>query len=257
MRAIAATGGVLAAVGQYTLFVRDLLVAMGRHGVSWRHSVGAAYAIGVRSLPILLVLSGFVGSSLSLQGYQAFEPLGGQRMVGMLVGLAGVRELAPILAAAMVAAKAGTEMATQVAVLRIQEQLDALEVMGVNPLAWIIAPRLVGIVLVLPALTMLAIVAMLGAAWAVAVSQLDLSSAAFVQFATDGMRPIDLVFGQIKGMVFGLVICTVSCWCGSTCRGGPAGVGRATNRAVVISAVACVVVNYFLSEWMYGGAGWG
>ncbi len=256
MKGAVAPAGVLAHAGQYALFVYDLLRAIGRHGVSWRHSLAAAYAIGVRSLPILLVLSGFVGSNLSVQGYQAFEPLGGQRMVGMFVGLAGVRELAPILAAAMVAAKAGTEMATQVAVLRIQEQLDALEVMAVNPLSWIIAPRLLGIVLVLPALTMLAIVAMLGAAWAVAVLQLDLPSAAFVQFASDGMRPIDLLFGQIKGMVFGLIICTVSCWCGFTCAGGPAGVGRATNRAVVTSAVACVIVNYFLSEWMYGGAGW-
>ena len=249
-------GNTLAAVGRYGLFVWAVLDAARRHGVSWTRTVEAAWQIGIRSLPILLVIAGFVGSNLSLQGYAAFEPLGGQRMVGLFVGLAGVRELAPIIAAAMVAAKAGTEMASQVGVMRIREQLDALEVMAVNPLAHIIAPRLLGILVVLPALTVLAIFAMLLSAWAVAVLQLGLSSHTFVQFAVDGMHPMDFAYGQLKGMVFGVIICTVSCWYGFTCGDGPEGVGRATNRAVVTSAVSCVLVNYLLSELLYGGAGW-
>ena len=247
----------VAAVGQYAFFVLAVAQAVARHGVPWRRAVAAAYGIGIRSLPILLVIAAFVGSNLALQGYAAFEPLGGQRMVGMFVGMAGVRELAPIIAASMVAAKAGTEMASQVGVMRIQEQLDALDVMAVNPLAWIIAPRLVGILFVLPALTVLAIFVMLAAAWAVAVLQLGVQSHTFIQLAAEGIRPVDFLYGQIKGMVFGVVICTVSCWFGFTCGDGPEGVGRATNRAVVTSAVLCVVLNYFLSELLYGGTGWG
>lgn len=250
-------GSTLAAVGRYALFVWAVGDAVRRHGVPWGRALDSAWSIGIRSLPILVVIAGFVGSNLSLQGYKAFEPLGGQRMVGLFVGLAGARELAPIIAASMVAAKAGTEMASEVGVMRIQEQLDALEVMGVNPMSWIIAPRLVGILFVLPALTIISIFVMLAAAWAVAVVQLGLNSATFIQFAVDGMQPMDFVYGQAKGMVFGVIICTVSCWFGFTCEAGPEGVGRATNRAVVTSAVTCVIINYMLSELMYGGTGWG
>lgn len=243
------------ALGRYALFVRRLLGATVRHGVSVRAVFASAYAIGLQSLPVLVVIAGFVGSNLTLQGWVALSSLGGQRMVGMLVGLAGVRELGPILAASMVAAKAGTEMSSQVGVMRITEQLDALEVMGVDPLAHIIAPRLLGILLVLPALTVLSVFVLLAAAWAAAVVQLGLSSEAFFVHAVQGIAPMDFVFGQVKGLFFGLIICTVSCWFGFACAAGPEGVGRATNRAVVTSAVLCVLVNYVLSEVMYGGSG--
>jgi phospholipid/cholesterol/gamma-HCH transport system permease protein len=228
--------------------------AVLRHGVPWRLVLQEAYAIGIRSLPILLIIAGFVGTNLSLQGYLAFKPLGGSRLVGMFVSLAGVRELAPIIAAAMVAAKAGTEMASQIGVMRIREQIDALEVMAVNPLAFIIAPRLLGIMLVLPALTLISIFMMVGAGLFVAVVQLGVPAAAFMELAAQGVRPVDFLYGEIKALIFGLIICTVSCWFGFTCERGPEGVGRATNQAVVTSAVTCVALNYFLSEVMYGGA---
>lgn len=247
-------GRLFVSLGQYAYFVWDFGRAVVRHGVPWRLVLQEAYAIGIRSLPILLIIAGFVGTNLSLQGYLAFKPLGGSRLVGMFVSLAGVRELAPIIAAAMVAAKAGTEMASQIGVMRIREQIDALEVMAVNPLAFIIAPRLLGIMLVLPALTLISIFMMVGAGLFVAVVQLGVPAAAFMELAAQGVRPVDFLYGEIKALIFGLIICTVSCWFGFTCERGPEGVGRATNQAVVTSAVTCVALNYFLSEVMYGGA---
>ncbi len=247
-------GRLFVSLGQYAYFVLDFGRAVLRHGVPWRLVLQEAYAIGIRSLPILLIIAGFVGTNLSLQGYLAFKPLGGSRLVGMFVSLAGVRELAPIIAAAMVAAKAGTEMASQIGVMRIREQIDALEVMAVNPLAFIIAPRLLGIMLVLPALTLISIFMMVGAGLFVAVVQLGVPAAAFMELAAQGVRPVDFLYGEIKALIFGLIICTVSCWFGFTCERGPEGVGRATNQAVVTSAVTCVALNYFLSEVMYGGA---
>ena len=213
-----------------------------------------AYRIGLKSLPILMIIAAFVGTNLALQGFNAFRPLGGQRLVGMFVGLAGLRELAPIIAAAMVAAKAGTEMASQIGVMRIREQIDALEVMAVNPMAYLIAPRLIGILIVLPALTTMAIFVMVGSGYAVSVFQLGLDGQVFMEFASQGVQGIDLLYGQIKGFIFGIIICFVSCWNGYFCDGGPEGVGRATNKAVVTSAVTCVALNYFLSEAMYGGS---
>jgi len=243
------TGG----VGSYAFFVLDFFGALRRHGVPWRKVMAEAYKIGIRSLPILLVISGFVGTNLALQGYNAFRPLGGQRLVGMFVSLAGVRELAPTIAAAMVAAKAGTEMASQIGVMRIREQIDALEVMAINSLSYLVAPRLIGILLVLPALTIVAIFSMVASGYAVSVLQLGLSGHSFLQFAGEGVQAVDFLYGVLKALVFGVVICTVSCWYGFNCGSGPEGVGRATNRAVVTSAVICVTINYFISEVLYGG----
>ena len=108
------------------MFVGTFAVASAVRPPPIARSIEEAYRIGVRSLPILLIISTFVGTNLALQGYNAFVPLGGQRLVGMFVALAGVREVCPLLAATMVAAKAGTEMAAQLAVMRTKEQIDAI-----------------------------------------------------------------------------------------------------------------------------------
>jgi phospholipid/cholesterol/gamma-HCH transport system permease protein len=216
-------------------------------------SLREAYNIGVRSMPVLFVISVFVGTNLALSGYSAFAPLGGQGLVGMFVALAGVRELAPILAAAMVAAKAGTEMASALAVMRTREQVDALEVMAVSPAWWLVVPRLLGILLVMPALTTLSIGLTVASAWAVAKYQLHLNGDAFLVLVRQSITGTDLLAGVVKALVFGALICVVSCYHGLTSRRGPEGVGRATNLAVVISAVSIVISNALVSLVLYGG----
>ncbi|MDG1480449.1 MAG: ABC transporter permease [Myxococcota bacterium] len=244
---------IVAAFGAYALFLHDLIRATIRYGVSWDEVLSEGYQIGVKSLSILLIINVFVGSNLAIQGYNAMQPLGGQRLVGMFVALAGVRELAPIIAAAMVAAKAGTEMASQIGVMRIQEQIDALEVMAINPYATLIAPRMLGIMMVMPALTLIAVFVTLASGYAVSVHQLGLNGSVYIEFAADNIQLIDFLYCEVKALLFGLIICTLSCWFGFNCKKGPEGVGEATNRAVVASAVTCVVVNYFISELLYGG----
>jgi phospholipid/cholesterol/gamma-HCH transport system permease protein len=230
-----------AGIGRFSLFCAQFLrAASGRRPPSGQ-VMKEAYSIGVRSLPILLVIAVFVGTNLTLQGYYAFQPIGGQNLVGMFVGLAGVRELAPIIAASMVAAKAGTHMASQVAVMRSREQIDALEVMGINAHWYLITPRFLGILLVMPALTTLAIFGMLASSYLVAVYQLGLNGAEF----------LDFLICNIKALFFGAVICMVCCYHGFYSKIGPKGVGDATNRAVVTAAVTCVLLNYLISEIAY------
>jgi phospholipid/cholesterol/gamma-HCH transport system permease protein len=244
---------VLSGIGRYGLFVAAFVRAVAHHGLPKGHTMKEAYKIGIQSLPILLVISAFVGTNLALQGYNAFKPLGGQRLVGMFVALAGVREMAPIITAAMIAAKAGTEMTSHIGVMRIREQIDALEVMAVNPLAHLVAPRMLGILMVLPALTMISIFVMMAAACGVSVFQLGLSGELFLEFAVDSIDAMDFVYGAIKAFIFGLIICTISCFFGFNCGQGPEGVGQATNRAVVLGSVICIILNYFISELLYGG----
>lgn len=211
-----------------------------------------AYKIGVQSLPVLLTISAFVGTNLALQGYNAFVPLGGQKLVGMFVAMAGVRELSPLIAAAMIAAKAGTEMASQIAVMRTREQIDALEVMSVNPFWWLITPRLFGILLVMPALSLIAVFTMLSTSYLTAVYQLGLNSSTFLEFARMNIEMRDLAAGEVKALVFAIIICFVSCYCGFYSEKGPEGVGKATNQAVVVSCVVCVTFNYLVSQVLYG-----
>lgn len=240
-------------VGEYTWFWVDWLrSSIGRlppHG----RTIEEAYRIGVQSLPVLLTISVFVGTNLALQGYNAFKPLGGQRLVGMFVALAGTRELAPIIAASMVAAKAGTEMASQIAVMRTREQIDALEVMAVNPYWFLVTPRCLGILLVLPALTLIAVFVTMLSSFLVAVYQLGLNPSVFLEFARQSTSMRDLGIAEMKGMIFGVIICTVSCFAGFRSKRGPEGVGEATNTAVVVSSVACVTVNWLISQVLYGG----
>jgi phospholipid/cholesterol/gamma-HCH transport system permease protein len=241
-----------AAVGRFGLFVATFVAASVVRPPPLARSIEEAYRIGVRSLPILLIISTFVGTNLALQGYNAFVPLGGQRLVGMFVALAGVREMAPIMVAAMVASKAGTEMASQIAVMRIRDQIDALEVMAVNPYWFLVTPRFLGILLVLPALTMLSIFTLMTSSYLVAVYQLGLNGHEFLEFAASTTNVIDFWYCTIKSLVFGTIICLVSCYHGFHSAPGPSGVGQATNAAVVVSAVLCAGLNYFLSEVLFG-----
>ena len=113
---------------------------------------------------------------------------------------------------------------------------------------------MIGILLMLPALTIIAIFAMLSAAYAVCILQLGMNGHEFLQFAQESIEPIDFLYGALKAMFFGAIICTVSCYFGFHCGKGPEGVGQATNRAVVTSSVLCIGLNYFISELLYGGA---
>lgn len=242
----------VASVGRFGMFVGAFLRALARRPPPQGQVLHEAWRIGVLSLPVLLVIAVFVGTNLALQGYNAFAPLGGQRLVGMFVAMAGVREMAPVIAAAMIAAKAGTEMASQLSVMRIREQIDALEVMAVDPLWYLVTPRLLGIVLVMPALTIIAIFTTLLSAYLVTTLQLGLNGAVFLGFARESIAPLDFAWCTIKGLCFGVIISLVSCFFGFNAGRGPEGVGRATNGAVVTVSVAVVFLNYLLSEVFYG-----
>lgn len=240
------------ALGSFGIFTWRVLHATATHKVPVREVVHEGYRIGVRSLPVLVIISVFVGTNLAIQGYAVMRSMGAQHMVGMFVALGGMREMAPIMVAAMVAAKAGTEMASQLALMRIRQQIDALEVMAINPYWVLVTPRLLGIFLVLPPLLMISDFALLGAGGVVSVLQLGISATDYLYYAVSVVSIADLGFGVIKAAVFAAVISLVSTWFGFHAKDGATGVGRATNGAVVVSAVVCAILNYGLSELFFG-----
>jgi phospholipid/cholesterol/gamma-HCH transport system permease protein len=211
-----------------------------------------AYRIGVGSLFIVCAVALFIGSTIALQGWHAFRQFGGEGLVGIFVALACVREMGPIVAGSMVAAKAGTAMAASIAAMRVKGQIDALEVMAVNPYRALAAPRIAASLLALPILVIFADFFTVLAGYLVAVHQLGVDPGTFMENVRSSIGLSDLWYGMAKGAVFAAMISTLSCCHGFHSAPGPEGVGRATNRAVVSVCVVCIVVNYFLSELMYG-----
>jgi len=239
-------------VGAYGLFFVDCVRSSWRHGVRWDRVLEQAERLGVRAFPVLAIMAIFVGTNLAIQGFGAFRSLGAQHLVGMFVALAGVREVCPLLAGTMVAAKGGTEMTAQLAVMRTKEQIDALEVMAVDPRAELVTPSLLAILIVLPALTIIGIALSIFSALIVAVVQLHVDVGQFVAFCFDYIEVRDLVAALVKSLAFGAIIATVSGYFGFFSERGPAGVGRATNRAVVVMCIVCVCINFILSAVFYG-----
>lgn len=241
----------LVRAGEYAVFTAACGVATARHGLSPRATVREAYTIGVRSLPVLLTMALFVGTNLSIQGFAAFQTLGAQNLVGMFVALAGIREVCPLLAGTMVAAKAGTEICAQLAVMRTREQIDALEVMAVHPYAELVAPRFFGILIAMPALTVIAMGAALASSTAVAVWQLGVDPGEYHDYVYSNIRVADVAVAVFKGAAFGAIIATVAGYFGLSSEKGPEGVGRATNHAIVTITVVCVYLNYLVTAVYY------
>ncbi len=238
--------------GAYGLFFYDCMVSSARHGVRWPRVMEEAHKLGVRAFPVLAVMAIFVGTNLAIQGFSAFNNLGAASLLGMFVALGGVREVCPILAATMIAAKGGTEMTAHLAVMRTKEQIDALDVMAVDPRAELVTPSLIAIMLVLPALTIISVALAVGAALFVSVVQLNVSAGDFMYHCLANLTIYDLWVAIGKSVVFGAVIATVSGYFGFFSERGPAGVGRSTNQAVVTMCVVCVSLNYLLSAVAYG-----
>jgi phospholipid/cholesterol/gamma-HCH transport system permease protein len=243
---------VLGEVGRVGKFWWTTVRWMFTHLPEVRSVVDQMIRIGLMSLPVILAVCAFVGSNIVLVGFYAFQDFGGQDMVGAYSGLMSIREFAPIIVGAMMAAKPGTEMTATIATMRIKEQIDALEVMAVNPYGYLMAPRFLAFMLVAPMLIIFADVAAVFAGWLVAVFQLGVNSGAFMADVTRFLTFDDVLFGMVKGMLFALLTCVVSCYFGYTSGPGPQGVSRAINRAVVTIATLIVVLNYFLSEVMWG-----
>jgi phospholipid/cholesterol/gamma-HCH transport system permease protein len=209
---------------------------------------------GWGSLGLLTMLTIFAGLNLSVQSYGSFERFGGQDLLGMFAGIGGVRELYPVMAAVVCGARIGANLAASLANMRISEQIEALEVMAVDPLRYLVAPRLWAVTLALPLLCGYADVIGLAASYAGAVYQLDLDPGSFIAQVQEQVRLEDIGAGVFKGVIMGWLVAVIACFHGYSVekRDGAEGVGVATNLAIVHGAVMCIVVNLFLSWMIYG-----
>ncbi|MCX5743866.1 MAG: ABC transporter permease, partial [Proteobacteria bacterium] len=204
--------------------------------------------IGFGSLPIILLVGAFTGMVMSLQSIYAFRAFGLESFAGGTTGKAIAVELGPVLTALMLAGRAGSGIATELGTMRITEQIDALESMAVNPVQFLVLPRLIAATIVAPILTLLFFVVGMGGAYFVAIIVEHVDQGAWVSNLRDIVEPIDVIQGMIKACFFGFMVALVGCYQGYHATGGGRGVGLGTTRAVVIASVTTLVTDYFLSD---------
>ncbi len=216
--------------------------------------VPQAVDAGFGSLALLTMLTIFAGLNLAVQSYGSFVRMGAQDMLGMFAGIGGVRELFPVMAAVVGGARIGANLAASLANMKISEQIEALEVMGVDPIRYLVAPRIWAVTITLPLLCAYCNVVGLGASYVAAVYQLGNDPGTFLSQVAEHVHGFDLLAGMIKGTIMGWGVALIACFQGYSIqkKDGADGVGIATNLAIVNGAVFCIVSNLLMSWMMYG-----
>ncbi|MDX2053464.1 MAG: ABC transporter permease [Polyangiaceae bacterium] len=206
--------------------------------------------IGFQSIFIVSLTGIFSGMVLSLQTVYSLKQFSAQGVVGSVVAISLAREISPVFTALMVTARAGSAMAAELGNMRVTEQVDALTTMGVSPIQYLLSPRLLASVLMMPLLCILYSCVGMGGAYLVAVKWLGVDPGIFVANIEKYLTFNDLFMGEVKACVFGFLVSAISCRQGFFAKGGAKGVGEATTRAVVHSAVAILIANYVITNWM-------
>ncbi len=204
--------------------------------------------IGVQSLLIVCMIGLFVGMVFALQLTSALRQFGTEGFVGATLGIAVTRELSPVFTSIVVAARAGAGMATELGSMRITEQIDALATMAVNPVQYLVTPRVLAGTIMVPLLSLLFVTMAMAGGYGVAVWLEHVDPGVFVENARWLVDTKDLVQGITKATVFGCALTVISCTQGFNASGGAKGVGIGTTRAVVGSFVTILILDYFLTD---------
>lgn len=210
--------------------------------------------IGVGSIFIVVLTGIFTGMVLTLQGAIQLEPYGAVPYVSKLVSASVVRELGPVLAALMIAGRVGSGIASELATMQVTEQIDALRAEGTDPIKKLITTRLVASLIMVPVLTVITDgIAMVGG-YLIAHFSLSIDTFFYWTWAFAALGPMDLVYGLLKPLVFGFIVCMVGCYAGITTSGGTVGVGHSTTNAMVTSSILILVSDFFLTKlFIYWG----
>ena len=208
------------------------------------------YLIGFTSLPIVTILTFFIGSVLALQSGYSMENFGAKQFIGTLVGLSVVRELGPVMVAILIAGRVGSAIAAELASMKVYQEVDALVTMNIPPERILVLPRLAAILVMMPPLTLIGIIC--GWYGGALVSQythaISVDNEAYFAALKSFMKWRDVTDGLLKAEVFGFVIVLVCCYTGLNTRGGPREIGASVTKAVVASLILILVLDYFVTK---------
>lgn len=241
----------LKGLGDFALMGSQVVRLMFKKPFRMNLLVNQMEFIGVKSWFIIVLTGTFTGMVFALQTYRGFAKFGSQALVGAISVMAITRELAPVFTSVMVTARAGSAMAAELGTMRVTEQIDALNTMAVNPVHYLVVPRVLATTLMLPFLTILFdFVGVLGC-YFVAVSLLGIDPGDFVGRILEVIRVADIFQGVFKSVVFGFLLSLIGCYKGFHSEGGAKGVGAATVQGVVFACITILVGDYFLTALLF------
>jgi len=241
----------LAAIGRLALFALRAILSSVRPPYYPRLILRQMVEIGYYSLPVVGMTAVFTGMVLALQTYTGFARFNAETAIPNVVVLSICRELGPVMAGLMVAGRIGAAMAAELGTMRVTEQIDALVTLSTNPFKYLIAPRLIAGILMLPILVGTAdVIGVLGG-YLVSVYKLGFNAGNYLQNTVDFVEFLDVFSGLVKAAVFGFIVAFMGCYHGFHSRGGAQGVGKATTNAVVSASILILISNYIVTELFF------
>ncbi len=241
---------ILGHIGGTVLLLARSLKYVGTLPGQSRRVVEQCYLIGFTSLPIVTILTFFIGSVLALQSGYSMENFGAKQFIGTLVGLSMVRELGPVMVAILIAGRVGSAIAAELASMKVFQEVDALETMNIPPERILVLPRLAAILVMMPPLALIGIICGWygGALVSEYTHTISVDNAAYFAALKAYMTNQDVIDGLLKAEVFGFVIVLVCCYIGLSTRGGPREIGASVTKAVVTSLILILVLDYFVTK---------
>jgi phospholipid/cholesterol/gamma-HCH transport system permease protein len=207
--------------------------------------------VGVDSIPVVFLTTLFTGMVLALQTFNGFARFHAESLVGSVVALSLTRELAPVLTALMVTGRVGSSMAAEIGSMRVTEQIDALTALATEPVQYLMVPRVVAAILMMPLLVIMGDAVGIYGGYFVAVQLLGANPVTYVENSFQFLEVSDVTSGIIKAAVFGLIFSMIACVRGYYTEGGAEGVGRSTTRAVVAGSLAILFADFFLTKLLF------
>ena len=246
-----ATLGFFAEIGRLATFSAQVKAAAFSprwyFGQIWKQFV----QIGFYSLPVVGLTAVFAGMVLALQSYTGFARFSAEGAIANVVVLSITRELGPVLAGLMVAGRIGAAMAAEIGTMRVTEQIDALTTLSTNPMKYLVAPRLIAGVTMMPLLVLVADIIGVFGGYLVAVYKLEFNPSNYLQNTWNFLESSDVVSGLVKASVFGFLVTLMGCYHGYNSKGGAQGVGTATTNAVVSASILILCFDYILTELFF------
>jgi phospholipid/cholesterol/gamma-HCH transport system permease protein len=220
-------------------------------GLRIKSTVEHFVEFGVRSMPIVGTICFLIGVIIALQASYTLSKWGANRYIATLVAVSAIRELAPLMTAILVAGRSGSAITAEIGTMKVGEEIDALEVMGLNPIKFLVVPKFLAMLLAVPCITVIAMFIMIFGGWLAGVFIVGVDSAIYIEETVKAMAEKDLVNGLTKSVFFGVAICWVGIYRGFLVEGGAEGVGRQTTASVVTSIFLIVVIDLLFTVLFY------
>ncbi len=239
-------------IGGLVIMVRDIILGLPKAFTRFHLTAEQMLMMGVNSLPLVAIVSVFTGAVTAVQAVYQISDYVPMRYLGTAVGKAVMIELAPVLTALVVAGRVGAGIAAELGTMKVTEQIDALKTLALDPVEYLVVPRIVAGLIMLPVLTIFADAVALAGGLGISATTLNVPPHVFLNSLKSFFKSMDLFSGLAKAFVFGGIISIIGCYQGFRTRGGAEGVGRSATKAVVLASVLILIADYVVASILFG-----